>query len=621
MALSRRALLSGAASLPWAGCARDEAPRFTGGWVGQSHERGHRVREMKSGRLPDPALQRRAGVVIVGAGIAGLAAARALRQAGIDDVKVFDLEDTAGGNSRDHRMAGMACPLGAHYLPLPGDRAEEVVALLEELGLRRTEAGRAMYDERHLCHSPQERLYIGGQWHEGVLPPIDALPTAQRADTLAQYRRFSAEVALIGRGGAFSVPTARAPWSAALQALDGMTFSEWLDERRLAAPALRWYLDYCCRDDFGADTAQVSAWAGLHYFASRHGFHAPGDADGEHDGLLTWPEGNGWLSRRLAMPLGERLHTGRVVLAIDDGRHEVTVDLWDVTQQRVERWTAPQVVLAVPLYIAARLLARPPAALVRATAQMRHAPWLVANLHLGEPLVDSGGAAPSWDNVLYGPEYEPAHDLDHRPDHPAGPGRFSPSSAAPGVPALAASWRGQRHPALGYVDAMHQSTRPHPGPTVLTAYWALGGSSVGQLVRQRALLLSQPWDTWAHAVVADMARAHPDLPAKVRQVDLMRYGHAMSVPVPGVRSSAALASLARPEGRVSFAHSDLSAYSVFEEAMFHGHRVGLRVARAIANVQANANAQAWACTGTPASGQRVSASTPRSLPPQPARRG
>ena len=49
-------------------------------------------------------------------------------------------------------------------------------------------------------------------------------------------------------------------------------------ERRLAAqgidaPALRWYIDYCCRDDYGAGAAQVSAWAGLHYFASRHGFH------------------------------------------------------------------------------------------------------------------------------------------------------------------------------------------------------------------------------------------------------------------------------------------------------------------------------------------------------------
>jgi hypothetical protein len=54
----------------------------------------------------------------------------------------------------------------------------------------------------------------------------------------------------------------------------------------------------------------------------------------------------------------------------------------------------------------------------------------------------------------------------------------------------------------------------------------------------------------------------------------MRYGHAMSIPLPGVRSSPALKALSHAEGRVRFAHSDLSGYSVFEEAYFHGHRVG-----------------------------------------------
>ena len=77
-------------------------------------------------RCRRPPLQRRAGVIIVGAGIAGLAAARALRRAGIDDVHLLDLEDAAGGNSRGHRIAAWRCPLGAHYLPVPGEHAIEV---------------------------------------------------------------------------------------------------------------------------------------------------------------------------------------------------------------------------------------------------------------------------------------------------------------------------------------------------------------------------------------------------------------------------------------------------------------------------------------------------------------
>lgn len=528
--LRRRDWLAGLAATPLgllAACARDAAPTWPARWIGADHARGHRLRDLAAGPLPAPARTQRCAVLVIGAGIAGLATARTLARDGIDDLRIAELESSAGGNSRGHRLGGMACPLGAHYLPVPDVPAVEVIALLEELGLRRTEHGRAVYDERHLCHSPQERLFIDGRWHDGLLPPVDALPAAQRAGTLDQYRRFAAAVA---RAGHFAVPTARAPWTDAHAALDALTFSTWLDREGFDAPALRWYLDYCCRDDFGAGTRQVSAWAGLHYFASRHGFHAPGETGEERDAVLTWPQGNAWLAARLAEPVADRLLAGRVALRVTEGRGGVDVDLWDDAAQAIERWHADQVVLALPLFAAQRLLAAPPPALQAIAPRMAYAPWLVANLQLDTPLDDRVGAAPSWDNVVYG-------------------------SAA-----------------LGYVDAMHQSLRPHAGPTVLTAYWALGGDDEAQLKAQRTRLLQEPASAWAAAVVADLAVAHPDLPRRVVQVDLMRYGHAMGIPRPGLRGDPALAALARPHGRVHFAHADLSAYSVFEEALYHGTR-------------------------------------------------
>ncbi len=138
-------------------------------------------------------------------------------------------------------------------------------------------------------------------------------PTSRRRHSLTTAP-FAAPSPRSARRGAFAIPTARSRWSAALQALDAVTFARWLDAQGLTAPALRWYLDYCCRDDYGAGSAQVSAWAGLHYFASRHGFRAPGDelASDGGEGVLTWPEGNAWLAERLAAPLGERFHPGRV---------------------------------------------------------------------------------------------------------------------------------------------------------------------------------------------------------------------------------------------------------------------------------------------------------------------
>ena len=549
--MKRRSFLLGPTVAPWLGLAGCDAGRegrpLVGGWVGASHERGHLLRGQtpltKAGSTPEPAVTRRAGALVVGGGVAGLGAARALLRAGVDDVHVLELEDQAGGNSRGHAIGGQRCPLGAHYLPVPSAPAVEVIELLEEMGLRTLRNGRAVYDERTLSHSPQERLYIGGAWRDGLLPPVDALPSAERAATLAQYRGFARAVSAASADGAFAIPTRRSRWSAATAALDATPFAAWLEAQGYTAPALRWYLDYCCEDDYGAGAAFVSAWAGLHYFASRHGFRAPGDDETRPsdagEGLLTWPDGNAPLVAHLAAPLSERLHAGRVVLRVDEGRDSVTVDAWNVGEQRVERWLAPRVVLATPLFIAARLLAAPPPALVEAAGLGQHAPWLVANLQLEAALDDRPGAPPSWDNVIYADR------------------------------------------ALGYVDAGHQALLPYSGPTVLTAYLSLGGGSPAALAANRSRLLDETWQTWAGRIVSDLATAHPDLRDKIVRTDLMRYGHGMSIPTPGVRSSAALAALAEPQRRVQFAHADLSAYSIFEEALYQGMRAGSAAAGAL----------------------------------------
>jgi len=498
------------------GCTPHDQP-LQGGWVGTHPELGHRLR----GELPraDGPLKK-TGVLIVGAGIAGLACARALARRGIDDFALLDLEDQAGGNSRGHSLAGSLCPLGAHYLPVPAAEAREVNELLHELGLAREHLGRTVWDERHLCHSPQERLFIDGEWRDGLLPP------PSNAAALAQYRRLSALVTRAQRELGFAMPSHRASWTPGHDALDKLTFAAWLESEGVSDTRLRWYLDYCCRDDFGAGADTVSAWAGIHYFASRHGFHAPGDEAGEREPVLTWPEGNGWLSARIATPFGERIHLGRTVLRVDEGRSGVELLAWNEAADTPERWAARAVVMATPLFISARLLAAPSDAL--RSLKQAHAPWLTANLALREPLLQRTGAPPSWDNVRYGST------------------------------------------ALGYVDARHQALDPTPRPPVLTAYLAL-------LEAQRGDLLKQSWQHWAGVVIQELAQTHPDLPAKLERIDVCRLGHAMSIPTPGLRGSAELAALNAQRGRVVFAHSDLAGYSVFEEAYTAGVEAAARL--------------------------------------------
>lgn len=525
--LTRRAFL-GATVLPLAACAPDR--QVTGAFNGPTPERGHLLRKAPASTLPPVA--RRCDVLVLGGGIAGLSAARTLRRGGVEDFALLELEDEAGGNSRGGKVGGLSCPLGAHYLPVPGDDAPEVREFVEEQGLARRVGGRWVPDERNLCHSPQERLFFNGNWQEGLLPVQGV-----GAGTLEQYRLFAQRVAQAHKRARFVLPL-RGSVPASHRALDALTFAAWLDRERLADEQLRWYLDYCCRDDYGAGLASVSAWAGLHYFASRHGFQAPGES-GERDLLFTWPEGNGWLATRLAQPLGERLQRGRVVLRITALKHSVEVDAWDVAGQRMERWQAGQCIVALPLFIAERVMTAPPRALSEAALRMRYAPWVVANVHIERPLRDHGGAPPSWDNVLYGAR------------------------------------------SLGYVDAGHQKLDQFPGPTVLTWYRALGDEPDA-----RAQLLARPWTAWRDEALDELSVPHPDLRAKTLRVEVARYGHAMAIPVPGTRSSAALAALRRPQPglwrRAHFAHADLSGYSIFEEAFTHGLRAGEAAAAALA---------------------------------------
>jgi predicted NAD/FAD-dependent oxidoreductase len=538
--MKRRQFMVAASALPLLGCEKSHQIKdIQGGFTGVNVERGHLLRDTKQWVTPSKTPKTK--VIIAGGGVAGLAAARALRLQGINDFVMLELEDRAGGNSKSGAVNGITCPLGAHYLPVPSEKAPQAADLrnlLEELGVRQRLSGRWQYDERYLCHSPQERLFFNGAWQDGLLPLQDV-----SAHTLAQYRQFAKLVEESRKRSQWSIPASNSTLAVVDIALSAITFIAYLDQNGLTDPRLRWYLDYCCRDDYGAGIATVSAWAGMHYFASRHGFNAPGAEPSERDGVLTWPEGNGWITHRMALPLGERLLTKRIVTRIEVMKHGVEVDVLDASDAsspKTERWQAERCIIALPIFVAARVVKNPPAMLQTAAQQTRYAPWLIANIHIDKPLIDHGGAAPSWDNVIYG---------------------------AAG---------------LGYVNAKHQSLEPVPVATVLTYYRALGDMKDG-----RKQLLERSWGSWRDEILAELSAAHPDLVVKTSHIDITRYGHAMAIPMPAFRDKIGTQSaylmpkqLLKKEQnsasnqRLQFAHSDWAGYSVFEEAFATGHAAG-----------------------------------------------
>ena len=122
--------------------------------------------------------------------------------------------------------------------------------------------------------------------------------------------------------------------------------------------------------------------------------------------------------------------------------------------------------------------------------------------------------------------------------------------------------------------ATHQSLRAQPAleeRTVWTYYLPLASQAPAAA---RQTLVARGWHDWVEDIIADLARAHPDIRDCVSRVDVRRMGHAMVRPVPGFLTSPERRRLAGPDAggppRVYFANSDLSGLSLFEEAQYRG---------------------------------------------------
>ena len=128
------AMLLGAPVAAAVGC-RAQPRAVEGARIDTGMARGHaRIRDAgaQKVRIPDDRW-RRAEVVIVGAGPAGLAAAWQLARDGVRDVLVLELDDELGGTSRSGITDVTAHPWGAHYIVAPSADHPDLVSLLDEM--------------------------------------------------------------------------------------------------------------------------------------------------------------------------------------------------------------------------------------------------------------------------------------------------------------------------------------------------------------------------------------------------------------------------------------------------------------------------------------------------------
>lgn len=525
--MDRRRFLELLAAAPLAACTSSAPPAPPGVWLGADPARGHRLRD--GGGPAHRGAPLRTDVLIVGGGVGGLSAGWWLARQGVDDFLIAEMQEAPGGNTRAGRNPISAFPLGAHYLPLPTQESHTLRRLLAELGVLQgdPEAARPRYDERLLCAMPQERLFRHGAWQEGVVPEQGLTPREH-----SQMRRFFERIAQLRRAPdgrkPFALPMAASYVDAELAALDKISFRDWLLHEGFDAEPLLWYTDYACRDDFGTAAARTSAWAGLHYFACRDGM-----AEGvSSDVVLTAPEGNAWLTERLAARLGTRVRCNASITRVAATREGWEADWLDTATDTVHRVSARAVIWAAPLFVAARVV-EGLAAPARSYAQrIDYAPWVLAQLSLDRAPSEHRGAPRAWDNVLY-------------------------DSAA-----------------LGYVVATHQSFQVREFPSVWTWYCALSGADT---LGERRQVLNAPREHWAAVALADLRVAHADIADCVARIDCVRYGHAMARPVPGFLADAGRAWFCAGVPGLQFAHADLSGFSLCEEAHARGVSAAERI--------------------------------------------
>jgi protoporphyrinogen oxidase len=546
---TRRDILAAFLGVPLAlstGCSRKKPPLPEGEIIGPSFELAHKLRD---GFRPKPEAAQwfKKSVVIVGGGIAGLSAAWRLLRAGFDDFVVLELEPRPGGTSRYDTSPITSYPWGAHYLPVPMKENRALVRLLKEMRIveGEDEEGEPIIGEETLVRDPEARIWHGKNWYVHDEP---YLHPGESAEDVRQHRKLVAEINRWvkwrdGKGRrAFGLPIATASEDPEVTALDRQSMADWLNQKGFTSARLRWMIDYACRDDYGASFNDVSAWSGLFYFASRKRdvvSRRKRKHELESQPFMVWPEGNGKLVRHFVKTVQEedreRLRLGLGVSEVtpveDAGKPGVDVVAWDQEHKRAVGFRADRVIFCAPQFVAKYLIRALPAERLSIIPEFEYSVWMVANLHLKER---PAGPMLAWDNILY------------------------------------------ESKSLGYVTATHQLGSDH-GPTVLTYYYPM---TDGTPLEARRQLLSMTQDEAADIALTDLERPHPDIRKLVERIDVMRWGHAMPRPKPGLIWGGARAKAAQAYRNIHFAHSDLSGVGIMEEAFYQGIRAAEEVLKA-----------------------------------------
>ncbi len=190
-------------------------------------------------------------MIVVGAGLAGLTAARRLTQAGWR-VRVLEARDRVGGRTHTIRLplTGVSVDVGGQWV---GPNQPHVMALIRELGL---EVYPTHDEGQNLAHLLGKTLR-----YRGLIPPLPP-------HVLADYALLSGRFEALAR----RIPK-EAPWTAPkAEALDSETFDTWIT-RHARTPQTRALMRLYAGAVFSADAREISLLHALTYTAHGGGIN------------------------------------------------------------------------------------------------------------------------------------------------------------------------------------------------------------------------------------------------------------------------------------------------------------------------------------------------------------
>lgn len=231
-------------------------------------------------------------VVVIGAGFAGLAAARDLVKSGLNPV-VLEGRDRVGGRSSTTTLAGIPVDLGGTFV---GPTQDAVLALAAELG----------------C--PTTPTYGDGtnliRWRGRVRSYRGTIPRLSPAGLL-DIGRIQWQFERLARGVDIT-----APWKASnAKKLDAQSLGDRLRSARASASS-RDLMAIMARVTWGAEPDEVSILHAVRYVKAAGGINrmldVAGGAQQDH-----FPGGTQQIADKMAAELGDRVRLGAVVSRIE----------------------------------------------------------------------------------------------------------------------------------------------------------------------------------------------------------------------------------------------------------------------------------------------------------------